>query len=85
MFVSIRSNIAIPLFFLDKYARKVVNGDGMKRWNCRNINKTLTEAELGHSDEGSDDDGSEDEIDIPEDDDSHMDGALTAGATDGFV
>ena len=32
----------LPLLrFIDKYVRKVVNGDGMKRWNCRNINKTL--------------------------------------------
>ena len=180
------------LRFLDRYARKVVNGDEMKRWNRRNLNKTLihkltpadvayatltyenksavwaedlknkrdgtttkeakqkyhiqkgarvkkycdgwnedgkkyykeltneytrlwnhqafcqdlvahwrkyehqnnmstykrkaTEAELGHSDENSDDDESEDEIDIPEDDDdSHMDRALTAGAMNGFV
>ena len=29
------------LCFIDKYTRKVVNGDGMKRWNRRNINKTL--------------------------------------------
>ena len=32
----------LPLLrFIDKYVRKVVNGDGMKRWNRRNIHKTL--------------------------------------------
>ena len=46
--------------------------------------RKATEAELGHS--SSDDDESEDEIDIPEDDDdSHMDRALTAGAMNGVV
>ena len=29
------------LRFLDKYARKIVNGDEMKKWRIRNVDKTL--------------------------------------------
>ena len=179
------------LRFLDKYARKVVNGDGMKRWNRINMGKTLvqrltpadvayatltyenksavwledlknkkdettnkvakqryhvkrgarvqkycdgwnedgkkyykeltnqyarlwghqafcqaldvlwreyehknqmstykrkaSEADLSHSEEGSVNDGSEDEIEMPDDNDSHVDGLLTADEMNNFV
>ena len=47
--------------------------------------RKASEADLCHSDEGSDNDGSEDEIDIPDDNDSHVDGVLTADAMNNFV
>ena len=47
--------------------------------------RKASEADLSHSEEGSVNDGSEDEIEMPDDNDSHVDGLLTADEMNNFV